>query len=235
MERYVRNMSMLSLEENTKLKDYKVCVVGCGGLGGYIVEMLARLGIGTITVVDGDVFNGSNLNRQLYCNENSLGKNKADMAKERISIVNPLVTINTFPEFLREDNAHKILKEHHVIVDALDNIPARKLVQIYAERLNIPFVHGAIAGWYGQVSTILPGDKTLDIIYSNNEEKGIENKLGNPSFTPALVASIQVSEVLKILINRGELLQNKILYINLLDHDYSVINLKDKENVNWRI
>jgi molybdopterin/thiamine biosynthesis adenylyltransferase len=231
MERYIRNMSMLTPEENAKLNDYKVCVVGCGGLGGYIVEMLARLGIGTVTVVDGDVFNESNLNRQLYCDENTLGKSKAEMAKERIHIVNPLVIINSFTEFLREDNANEILKGHHVIVDALDNIPARKLVQSYAEKLNIPFVHGAIAGWYGQVSTILPGDKTLDVLYSNKEEKGIENKLGNPSFTPALVASIQVSEVLKILINRGELLQNKILYINLLDQDYSIINLKNKEIV----
>lgn len=227
MERYEKNMSMLTMEENSKLKDFKVCVVGCGGLGGYIVEMLSRLGIGTITIVDGDVFNTSNLNRQLYSDENSLGKNKAMIAKERIKIVNSLVRINIFTEYLREDNGEQILKDQDVIVDALDNMSTRKLLQDLSEKLKIPFVHGAIAGWYGQVSTILPGDKTLDVIYPNKEEKGLENKLGNPSFTPALVASIQVSEVLKILIGRGELLQNKILYINLLNQDYSIISLKN--------
>lgn len=227
MERYEKNMSMLTMEENSKLKDFKVCVVGCGGLGGYIVEMLSRLGIGTITIVDGDVFNTSNLNRQLYSDENSLGKYKAMIAKERIKIVNSLVRINVFTEYLREDNGEQILKDQDVIVDALDNMSTRKLLQDLSEKLKIPFVHGAIAGWYGQVSTILPGDKTLDVIYPNKEEKGLENKLGNPSFTPALVASIQVSEVLKILIGRGELLQNKILYINLLNQDYSIISLKN--------
>ncbi|HHT50439.1 MAG TPA: HesA/MoeB/ThiF family protein [Eubacteriaceae bacterium] len=226
MERYIKNMSMLSMEENLKLKNYKVCVVGCGGLGGYIIEMLSRLGIGTITIVDGDVFNTSNLNRQLYCDENSLGKNKAIMAKERIKTVNSLIKINAFTEYLTKDNGEQILKGQDVIVDALDNIATRKLLQFYGEKLGIPYVHGAIAGWYGQVSTIFPGDKTLDIIYPNGQEKGLENKLGNPSFTPALVGSIQVSEVLKILIGRGELLQNKILYINLLNHEYSIIELK---------
>ena len=227
MERYEKNMSMLTLDENTKLKDFKVCVVGCGGLGGYIVEMISRLGIGTITIVDGDIFNTSNLNRQLYSDENSLGKYKAMIAKERIKIVNSLVKINVFTEYLGEDNGEEILRDHDVIVDALDNMSTRKLLQDFGEKLKIPFVHGAIAGWYGQVSTILPGDKTLDIIYPNEGEKGLENKLGNPSFTPALVASIQVSEVLKILIGRGELLQNKILYINLLNQDYSIISLKN--------
>src|SRR5690554_6570239 len=102
MERYIRNTSMLTPEENAKLKYYKVCVLGCGGLGGYIIEMLARLGIGTITAVDGDVFSETNLNRQLYCDENSLGKSKAKIAKKRINSVNPLVTINVFSEYLRE-------------------------------------------------------------------------------------------------------------------------------------
>lgn len=96
--------------------------------------MLARLGVGTITIVDGDIFSDSNLNRQLYFHENSLGKSKARMAKERINIVNPLVTINAFIEFLKADNANKILKNHHVIVDALDNITTRRLVQNYAEQ-----------------------------------------------------------------------------------------------------
>lgn len=225
MERYLRNMDMLSQEENDHLKDCKVCVIGCGGLGGYIIEMLGRLGVGSITAVDGDVFEPSNLNRQLLSDEDALGKNKALKAKERMLLVNPLITVAPIMENFTKENGKEILRGHHVIVDALDNIPSRMLLQEFAETLNIPFVHGAIAGWYGQVSTILPGDQTLHKIYPQKNNKGIEQSLGNPSFTPALVASIQVSEVLKILIKRGSLLRKKILSINLLDLEYEIINL----------
>ncbi|SCG82487.1 molybdopterin biosynthesis protein MoeB [Proteiniborus sp. DW1] len=225
MKRYSRNMNMLSPEENASLSKFKVCIIGCGGLGGYIIEMLARLGIGHLTVVDGDVFEESNLNRQLLSDMDSLGKSKALIAKDRINKVNPLINVKAVSERLTEDNGLEILAGHDVIVDALDNIDTRLLIQKQAEELRIPLVHGAIAGWYGQVSTIFPGDRTLDLLYSNSGSKGLEEELGNPSFTPALVASIEVSEVLKILINRGDLLRRKLLIINTLNQDYEVINL----------
>lgn len=218
-------MEMLSSEENYNLRKKKVCVIGCGGLGGYIIEMLGRLGIGLITVVDGDVFEISNLNRQLLSNEATLGKSKAEMAKERMAIVNPLIKVIAISYRLKEENAEEILKDHDVIIDALDNIETRFILQENAEKLKIPLVHGAIAGWYGQVSTILPGDRTLDKIYTKKNVKGAESKLGNPSFTPALVASIQVSEVVKLLIARGELLRKKILFINTLEQDYYTVEL----------
>ncbi len=225
MKRYIRNIGTLSREENEQLKNYKVCVVGCGGLGGYIIELLGRLGIGFITAVDEDHFEESNLNRQILSDIKSLGKSKALTAKERMALVNPLITINPIKENLTEKNAVKILTGHHVIIAALDNAKARFILQDTAEQLNIPLVHGAISGWYGQVSTIFPGEKTLNKIYTSCSNHGIEQTLGNPSFTPSLVASIQVSEVLKILIGRGTLLQNKLLYIDLLDQEYRIIEL----------
>ncbi|WP_352417787.1 HesA/MoeB/ThiF family protein [Proteiniborus sp.] len=225
MKRYLRNMNMLSPEENASLSSFKACVVGCGGLGGYIIEMLARLGIGHLTVVDGDVFDETNLNRQLLSDMNSLGKPKAIVARDRINVVNPLVKVKVINGMLTEENCIEILQGHDVVVDALDSIDTRLLIQKHAEELNIPLVHGAIAGWYGQVTTIFPGDRTLDFLYSNNDKKGLEAELGNPSFTPALVASIEVSEVLKILINRGDLLRRKLLSINTLNQEYEIINL----------
>lgn len=225
MKRYSRNMNMLLPEENSSLSTFKVCVVGCGGLGGYIIEMLARLGIGHLTVVDGDVFDETNLNRQLLSDMNSLGKSKALVARDRVSNVNPLINVTAISERLTEKNGLEILAGHDVIVDALDSIDTRLLIQKQSEELNIPLVHGAIAGWYGQVTTILPGDRTLDLLYSNSDIKGLEADLGNPSFTPALVASIEVSEVLKVLINKGELLRRKLLIINTLNQEYEVINL----------
>lgn len=218
-------MNMLSPEENASLSNFKVCVIGCGGLGGYIIEMLARLGIGYLTVVDGDVFEETNLNRQILSDMNSLGKPKAIVARDRINIVNPLIKVKVINGMLTEENCTEILQGHDVVVDALDSIDARLLLQRQAEALNIPLVHGAIAGWYGQVTTILPGDRTLNILYKEKDTKGLEEELGNPSFTPALIASIQVSEVLKILINRGELLRKKLLVINTLNQEYEVINL----------
>lgn len=218
-------MNMLTKEENESLINFKVCVIGCGGLGGYIIEMLSRLGIGTITAVDGDVFDETNLNRQLFSDSVALGKYKALKAQERISIVNPNINIIPIVENLTEQNASTILKGHDVIVDAIDNIETRFIIEKNASLLGIPMVHGAIAGWYGQVATIFPGDNVLSKIYPDKEVRGLEKELGNPSFTPALVASIQVSEVLKILIKRGNLLVNKLLYIDLLEQNYMEIPL----------
>lgn len=219
-------MQTLSSEENDKLKNYKVCVIGCGGLGGYVIEMLGRIGVGFITAVDGDVFQESNLNRQILSDAHSLGKSKSIAAKERMMNVNPLIEVNCVNELLTKENYPKILKGHDVIVDALDSIDARLMLQDACEELNIPLVSGAIAGWYGHVTTVYPRDKTLNIIYGKKIGKGIEARLGNPSFTPALVASIEVSEVIKVLIGRGELLRKRILFIDTLNQDYEVIEYK---------
>lgn len=224
--RYLKNMKTLTLAENEGLRNFKVCVVGCGGLGGYIIELLGRLGIGHITAVDGDVFEESNLNRQLLSDMGSLGRSKSEAATKRMEAVNPLIRVQAVRERITPENGEAILKGHDVVVDAVDNIDSRFLLQELCSCLGVPLVHGAIAGWYGQVSTILPGDKTLDHLYSNRSSNGLEKEMGNPAFTPALVASIQVSEVLKILIGRGELLRRKILYIDLLHQEYTLINME---------
>lgn len=224
-ERYLKNMTMLSESEIERIKNSKVCVIGCGGLGGYVIEMLARLGVGNITAVDGDIFDATNLNRQLLSDSNVIGKNKVEIAKERMDLVNPLINFTPISQNISNDNGIEILKGHGVIIDAVDNIAARLLLQELAYELGITLVHGAIAAWYGQVTTVFPGDKTLDILYARKNIEGIEKKLGNPSFTPAFVASVQVSEALKILIGRGELLRNKILYADLFAQDYEVVSL----------
>lgn len=224
-QRYIKNQNMLSEAENLRLGSFRVAVAGCGGLGGHIIEMLARLGIGKITAIDGDVFDESNLNRQLLSLPGNIGEPKAMEAKTRISMVNPDIEVTAITEFLTAENAKSILSGHDVICDALDSISARRLVQDAAEKLGIPMVHGAIAGWYAQVCTIFPGDRTLDKIYPEELNKGGETDLGNPSFTPALAASLQVAETVKVLLNKGDILRNKLLVINTLLHEYSVVEL----------
>ncbi|CBH21013.1 Molybdopterin biosynthesis protein MoeB [Acetoanaerobium sticklandii] len=226
MLRYSRNKNLMSDEEIILLSQKKVCVLGLGGLGGYIVEMLSRIGVGSLTLVDGDVFDETNLNRQLFSSMNNLGSSKALEAEKRVKGINPLTKVIPVYEFVDSSNAMKIIANHDVIVDALDSIDLRKYIAKVCTELNLPLVHGAIAGWYGQVATIYPNDTTLDILYPKDIKKGIEKELGNPSFTPALVASIQVSEVIKLLLNRGDLLRNSFMIIDLYTNDIEVIKTK---------
>lgn len=229
-ERYSRNMKMLSEGENQLLRLSCVAVIGCGGLGGGIIEMLGRLGIGHIIAADGDVFEPSNLNRQLLSHMENLGTSKAQAAFERMRLVNPEIKVTPIQAIIDQSNGRDLLHEAQVIVDAVDRIHTRLMLQALAEELNVPLVHGAIGGWYGQVITVLPGDKTLNLIYGGEHTQGIEKELGNPSFTPAMVGSIQVSEVVKLLIKRGTLLRHKMLYIDLYEQDYTVLELP--KNVN---
>ena len=228
MKRYLKNMNALSAKEIEILNNSKVCVIGCGGLGGYIIEMLARIGVGYITAIDGDIFDETNLNRQIVSHTQNLGKGKAEETKNRIKLVNPHIDVKAIKAMIDESNAIPLIRNHNVIVDALDNIKTRVILQSASEKLNIPMVHGAIGGFYGQVTTIFPNDKTLDFLYPRDikADKGAEQELGNPSFIPPLVASIQVAEVIKILINRGDLLRRKVLFLDLLNNNFDLVEFK---------
>jgi len=216
---------MLTRDENLSLREKRVVVVGCGGLGGYIIEQLARLGIGHLTVIDGDKFDESNLNRQLLSTVDNIGQSKALVARERIKKVNPDIDVVAHYVFLDAANAMDLLQNHDVICDALDNIGTRLILQKLAREFNIPMVYGAVAGWYGQVATLFPGDHIPGSIHQASLNKGIEQELGNPSFTPALVASIQVSEVVKILTGKGKVLHNRFMVIDTLEQEYEVFEL----------
>lgn len=222
-DRYQRN-GIVTYEEQMLMKQKKVCVIGCGGLGGYIIEMLSRFGIGTMTVVDGDVFDATNLNRQLLSTLNTLGKSKAFTAAERVENIDSSLTVQVVATVLDRENASDILKGHDVVVDALDSNSARLILLDACKELNIPLVHGAIGGWFGQVSTVFPEDEFIRSRVRGMANKGIEKQIGNPSFTPACIASIQVAEVVKVLLGRGELLREKIMFIDLLNNEIEILD-----------
>lgn len=222
--RYQRNRSMFTLADQFLLFQSQIVVVGCGGLGGYVIEELTRLGIGRIIAIDPDIFEECNLNRQLFSSPNNLGKPKVAAALARVNEINPTVTLIPIHESFGSSNGREIISGATVVVDALDNIATRLDLAEICTELKIPLVYGAIGGWFGQVTTQLPGDTAVQDIYRNwVAGKGIEQELGNPSFTPAIVASLQVAEVCKLVLGKGELLRNRKLYIDLLDMEIQEI------------
>jgi len=225
--RYQRNRQSISTVQQLGLFRSRVAVIGCGGLGGYVLEELARLGVGTIVAVDPDVFEEHNLNRQLLATPSTLGRPKVVAAASRISAINPAVTVIPYRLAYEPANSHELLRGAAVVVDALDSIPTRLALAESCADLGIPLVHGAIGGWYGQVTTQFPGDDTLRQIYRNfSGGKGVEQQLGNPAFTPAVVASLQVAEVCKLLLGEGEPLRRRKLVINLLDMEFDEIHFE---------
>jgi molybdopterin/thiamine biosynthesis adenylyltransferase len=224
--RYQRNRKTITTALQRKLFQSKVAVIGCGGLGGYIIEELARLGVGTIKAIDPDVFEEHNLNRQILCKVSDIGKPKAKVAGTRVKAINPAIKVISIIKPFSQENGVALLKEMDIAVDALDSVQTRIELAECCTALNIPLVHGTIGGWYGQITTQLPGDGTVQMIYRNcKDSKGVERMLGNPSFTPAVIASLEVAEVCKLVTGQGTLLRKKMLFINMLDMEVDQIEI----------
>jgi len=224
--RYQRNLAMLSVAEQQRLFCSCVAVVGCGGLGGYVLEELARLGVGRIIAIDPDSFQEHNLNRQLLSSVNNLGQSKVSAAIERLALTNPAVTVDAYQEAFGSLNGERLLQGADVVVDCLDSVATRLELAEVCTVLGSPLVHGAIAGWYGHVCTVLPGALSFDRLYGHNaSDKGTEKVMGNPSFTPAVIASLEVAEVCKLLLHKGRILDDHALNIDLLDMELTEIPL----------
>jgi molybdopterin/thiamine biosynthesis adenylyltransferase len=214
--RYLRSLGTVGWEGQIKLLRSTVAVVGLGGLGGNVVEGLARMGVGRLIIVDGDVFLDHNLNRQILCSEGDLGHLKAEVARAKVAQINAAVEVIAHPEEATRENLPQLLEGAEVVVDALDRLPSRLMLQEVAQKMDIPMVHGAIAGYVGQVMTIFPGDGGLRALYGGGSlpQQGIEVQLGCPAATPMMVAAWQVQEVLKILLGRGQPLRHKMLFMD---------------------
>ncbi len=227
-ERYVRNMRMLSTVEQHKLLKAHVSVIGLGGLGGTAVEILARMGVGTLTLIDGDVFEDHNLNRQLLATEETLGVSKAEIACSRVNAINSSVTVHRHDRYLDELNADALMQTCDVAVDCLDNIPARFILEKAAKQLNIPLVAAAVAGITGHVTTIFPQDAGLKLIYGdykNIPPKGAETTLGCLAHAVMVIASFECSEVMKIILQTGSLLRNKLMLVDLTDYTVECVEM----------
>ncbi|MFZ3069849.1 MAG: HesA/MoeB/ThiF family protein [Anaerolineaceae bacterium] len=227
-KRYIRNHNAINKEEQSQLAQKRVLVVGCGGLGGYGIECFGRFGVGHIIAVDGDIFEESNLNRQLLSSQMNLGKPKVLAAQQRMQAINPLVSVEAVQAFFTRENGASLMQDCDLVVDALDNIPSRRVLQQVAKEAGLPLVHGAIAGWCGQVCVIRPGEDLLDLLYADPElVRGEEANAGNLSFTAGVVASLQAAEAVKLLLGRPGL-QGELLQIDLLSDTFERIPLHVK-------
>ena len=229
-ERYLRNFKTLSSQDQIRLLQSKVTLVGAGGLGGTVLEWLARAGVGHLKIIDGDRFEGHNLNRQLLCTQDRLGTAKAQAAAERACRVNSSLTIEAHTEFLTPKNARQLVSDCHAVVDCLDNIQTRFVVEAAAKEADVPLISAAVAGLTGHVTTIFPQDRGLELIYGPAAEleisRGAESTLGNLPQTVGLIASMESAEVIKVLLGRNrELLRDKMLMMDLESHTYEVMRL----------
>ena len=217
--RYERNIPALTEAECKILKQKRVLVVGCGGLGGHIIDQLARIGIGFLRVVDGDVFEATNLNRQLFSEVSVLGQNKARVAAERVARINPEITADAVEVFLTVENAAQLLRDCDIVVDALDNIPSRRLLASVCGQAGLPLVYGAISGWVAQAALSMPRDDLIEKLYPEGVILGDKSVL---SFTPALCASMQAALCVKYLVGRP-VETGRICYFDLLNLEFETI------------
>ena len=213
--RYKRNQSTISVENQLKLLNSHVSIVGCGGLGGHIAEILTRIGVGNLALFDFDIFEEHNLNRQNFSNYNNLGKEKVLVIKEALELINPALHVEAFIKKFNPFMDMDLIKNSNVVVDALDNPQTKLDLSFTCKERNIIFVHGAIAGMTGQFTTC----NTLENLYRYSGS-GIEKSVGNPSFSVTFAASIQSAEVIKTILKMGNTLKDNILMTNLLENEF---------------
>lgn len=216
-----RNIGAITVEEQLLLQKKTVFIAGCGGLGGFCAELLFRLGIGTLVLCDCDVFEESNLNRQLYCNTTTLGINKAVAISRYISKA-ATCEVRHFAVKIDDSNSYDLIRDCDLVIDALDNVETRFELQRACRLRGIPMITGGVTHWYGQVSTIYPGDDSLDKIYGNSPS---QNKPPVLAFTACNIASCQVAEALGVLLGTPKL-RNKMLVVDLYDFTTKILPLQ---------
>lgn len=224
--RYVRNQNGFSISDQLRLAESRVGVIGSGGLGGTLILLLARIGIGSLVIIDHDVFDETNLNRQAISSVNSVGTSKSKESGRMVKSINPAVNVTAHQLKVGSTNGADLLAGCDVLVDALDNIHDRLVLVEIARGMGIPYVHGAIAGFYGQVMTVFPEDTSFKEIYGADYPQEVDSGtpeavLGVPAVTPSIISSLQSMEVIKVILNRGRVLRNCILQVNLEESQFN--------------
>jgi len=228
--RYDRQMRIdgWGVEGQMKLRNASVGIVGLGGLGCPISIYLTAAGVGRLKLIDSDVVEESNLNRQVLHWTDDIGRPKPQSAFEKLSKLNPEVEISLICERLTEENVDELLNDVDAIVDALDNFPTRLIINSYAVRSKKPLFHGAIWGLEGYATTIIPGlTACLRCIFEEAPPPGVFPVVGT---TPGLIAMVQAMEVLKYFTGIGELLLNRYLIYDGMKMTFTTVKLRRNPN-----
>jgi len=218
--RYQSNITALGLPGQKRLLESSVLIVGLGGLGGYVLEELARAGVGTIVCADGDTFDETNLNRQLLATYTSLDKCKAIQAAERVKMINEAVEVVVVRGELAEVPS-ELWERVGMAFDCLDNIPDRLMLAEKCSAVGIPLVHGAVSAWCGQVGVIWPGAGGLAKLYGCCQHSVVHT--GAPPFTVATAASLMAAEGTKVLVGSRDDREIKLLFFDLLENEWHTI------------
>ena len=218
---FTRNIGTLTENQQQTLQTAGIAVIGCGGLGGYVVEELARTGIGRLTLCDPDSFTDSNINRQLYALQATIGVNKALAAKERVEAIHGMTSVQCFPVCFQQASAD-LFSQADVVIDCLDNTAGRFELADLCFTKKIPLVHGAVTGWYGQVGVQTVGSTLVKELYPASKNVS-ETPISVIACTVAFVASLQVAEAIKLLIGSSSPLHNNWLNIDLKRMTFEII------------
>ena len=229
-QRYDRQIMIPGIGEigQEKLKKARVVIAGSGGLGSPISFYLTAAGVGTLRIIDNDRVELSNLNRQILHWDKDIGKAKATSAREKLTQLNKNVMIETIDTIIDETNVSKLVAGFDVIVDAMDNMPTRYLLNKAAIEHRIPFVHGAVSGLEGRAMTIIPGKSAcIRCLYHATPPKKKFPVLGT---TPAIIGTIQATEVVKYLTGIGTLLTNRLLIYDGLNMKFTELSVVRNPN-----
>ena len=229
--RYSRHILLkdVGVEGQEKIRNGKVLVVGAGGLGAPVALYLAAAGVGTIGIVDGDVVDLSNLQRQVIHFTGDVGHPKVESARDKMLAINPNVKVNTIREFLMSDNALDIIKDYDFIVYGTDNFPVKFLINDACVMAGKPFSHGGILRFEGQTFTHLPGTACYRCLFKSPPPANAVptcSQAGVLGAIAGMLGTIQAAETLKYLTGVGELLTNKLLTFNAKTMDFRKINTR---------
>ncbi len=230
LTRYDRQMMMKGMgqEGQEKLKKARVFIAGAGGLGSPIAIYLAVAGVGTIRLADHDTIELSNLNRQILHGDADIAKRKIDSAAEKLRSLNKDITVEAIAETITEENVAELVGGCDLIVDAMDNLPTRYVLNRAAIEKNIPFFHGAVYGFEGRAMTVLPGKTAcLWCIYQGRVTGGKFPVIG---VAPAVIGCLQATEVIKYITGLGELLTNQLLMYDGLNLEFTKMQVKRDPN-----
>ena len=239
-ERYKKHLTLkeIGFKGQLKLKNSSVICIGAGGLGSSVLLYLAASGIGRIGIVDNDQVEKSNLQRQIIHETNTVGNLKINSAQERIKRFNPNIEVTTFNKRINSENVIEIIKDFDIICDCSDNFGTRYLINDACLILNKALVFGSVQGFEGQISVFNLNKKSpnlRDLLPESPVKNNIPSceEFGVVGVSTGLIGILQVNEIIKIILKKGEILDGKIMVFDLLNMNIKTLNLKsDKLNKN---